>query len=98
MTWAATGTSEDCLYLNVYAPEGGPDTGGIEGESGGGFPVVVYYPSGAFEWGAANDVESNAFGKAETPGWKSSVLVTVNCRTCPSLLPTVCHCATATVK
>ena len=41
-----------------------------------GFPVVVYFPAGAFEWGAANDQESNAYHKSLTPGpcFPSSVL------------------------
>ena len=73
MTWSAT-NSEDCLYLNIYAPASSTDP-----EQG--FPVVVYYPSGAFEWGAANDQESNAFGHSTAPGWRNSVLVTVNYRT-----------------
>ena len=72
MTWGEE-TGEDCLYLNVYAPAASSDPTQ-------GFPVIVYYPSGAFEWGAANDWESNAFRKSEAPGWKDVVFVTVRGR------------------
>ena len=44
-------------------------------------PVVVYFPSGAFEWGSADDLENNAFNKAQTPGWKDTVFVSANYRT-----------------
>jgi carboxylesterase type B len=62
MTWSNE-TSEDCLFLNVYTPESSNDPSK-------GFPVVVYYPAGAFEWGASNDAENNGFHKSITPGWK----------------------------
>jgi para-nitrobenzyl esterase len=58
----------------VYAPETqDPDAPPL--------PVIVYYPSGAFQWGAANDGESNAFSKAQAAGWKDVILVTINYRT-----------------
>lgn len=41
-------TSEDCLFLNVWAPENASD-----------LPVMVYLPSGEFRYGGANDRESN---------------------------------------
>ena len=72
MTWSRM-TSEDCLYLNVYAPEGSSPSSGL--------PVIVYYPSGAYEWGAADDRENNAYMKADAKGWQNVVFVTVNYRT-----------------
>eukprot|EP01048_Picozoa_sp_COSAG05_P018122 COSAG05_NODE_2592_length_2862_cov_1.937749_1_plen_771_part_00 len=67
-----------CLYLNVYAPD---NSGKEPGPGTQGFPVVVYFPSGAFQWGAANDWENNAYKKSTAPGWNSSVFVTANYRT-----------------
>jgi carboxylesterase type B len=83
-TWTETATSEDCLFLNVYAPAvpaSQPPPAAGRNSSSALFPVVVYFPSGAFQWGAANDAESNAFGKALAPGWRSTVFVTANYRT-----------------
>ena len=48
MSWS-NATKEDCLFLNVYAPAQSADP------AAGGFPVVVYFPAGAFQWGAGND-------------------------------------------
>lgn len=62
------------LYLNVYAPESSTD-------SSPKLPVIVYFPSGAFQWGASNDWENNAYKKAENMGWKNVVLVTSAYRT-----------------
>jgi para-nitrobenzyl esterase len=76
-TWSEA-TSEDCLYLNVYAPD---NSGKEPDPEDQGFPVIVYFPSGAFQWGAANDWENNAYKKATAPGWNSSVFVTANYRT-----------------
>jgi carboxylesterase type B len=73
MTWS-NATSEDCLYLNVYAPESSTD-------SSPKLPVIVYFPSGAFQWGASNDWENNAYKKAENLGWKDVLLVTSAYRT-----------------
>ena len=41
----------------------------------------MYYPSGAFQWGASNDEENNAYHKAQEPGWENVILVTINYRT-----------------
>lgn len=42
-------SSEDCLYLNVYAPSNASSL----------LPVMVYMHAGEFRFGAANDRESN---------------------------------------
>ena len=45
-TWALfTGTSEDCLNLNVYAPSKAPPPGG--------FPVMLFWYGGSFTYGSA---------------------------------------------
>ena len=41
-------SSEDCLYLNVYAPQQQHN-----------LPVMVYFPAGEFLIGGSNDEESN---------------------------------------
>ncbi|KAF8362788.1 hypothetical protein PRIPAC_89711 [Pristionchus pacificus] len=45
-TQATPGDSEDCLYLNVYAPDGA---------ASGSLPVFVIVHGGAFAFGSAND-------------------------------------------
>jgi para-nitrobenzyl esterase len=45
-TWAIfTGTSEDCLNLNIYAPSAPPPAGG--------YPVMVFWYGGSFTYGSA---------------------------------------------
>ena len=45
-TWAIfTGTSEDCLNLNVYAPSAPPPAGG--------YPIMVFFYGGSFTYGSA---------------------------------------------
>lgn len=45
-TWAIfTGTSEDCLNLNIYAPSGAPPPGG--------YPVMLFFYGGSFTYGSA---------------------------------------------
>eukprot|EP01050_Picozoa_sp_SAG11_P008510 SAG11_NODE_755_length_7329_cov_6.741355_2_plen_210_part_00 len=73
ITWS-NATSEDCLFLNVYAPQ--PPAAG----KASGYPVVVYFPAGAFQWGAGNDAENNGYHKSITPGWKDIVFVSANYR------------------
>merc|ERR1719356_17689 len=46
-TLNVTVSSEDCMYLNVYAPD-----------SGGAWPVMVYFHAGEFNYGSSNDLES----------------------------------------
>ncbi|MET7508475.1 carboxylesterase family protein [Streptomyces albidoflavus] len=46
-------TTEDCLYLNVYVPEGGQ-----AGE--GPLPVMVWIPGGGFFLGGGNDYDPTA--------------------------------------
>ena len=65
-------TSEDCLTLNIFAPPTTP---------AGGAPVVVYFPAGAYTWGAANDAENNGYGASRAPGWQSTIFVAANYRT-----------------
>lgn len=59
-----------------------PDTQASESpsSSASGFPVVVYFPAGAFQWGSSNDAENNGWRKSVTPGWKDTVLVTASYR------------------
>jgi carboxylesterase type B len=75
MTWS-NATSEDCLSLNVYSPA---DYGAHSQPHG--LPVVVYFPAGAFQWGASNDEENNGYHKSITPGWNNTVFVSANYRT-----------------
>ena len=46
--------SEDCLFLNVYAPVPSPDATPKEG-----YPVMVYLHAGEFRYGSSNDAENN---------------------------------------
>ena len=128
--WSATSSgvrdpgssSEDCLYLNVYAPTNADEApcqallrrrcsaapvsvsgcrvcaGRLQHElqtqgctdahitSFCGSPpppphaVVVYIHAGGFTWGGGNDAESNGLNMPSTPGWNSTVLVTLNYR------------------
>jgi para-nitrobenzyl esterase len=54
---ADSGFSEDCLNLNVWAPEGARDEP---------LPVIVYIFGGGFELGANTQTTSNASGLAAT--------------------------------
>ncbi|WFU79244.1 carboxylesterase family protein [Bradyrhizobium sp. CIAT3101] len=54
---AESGTGEDCLNLNVWAPEPVAETS---------LPVIVYIYGGGFEVGANSQVTSNASGLAAT--------------------------------
>ena len=58
-TWleADNGFSEDCLNLNVWAPEDAADEP---------LPVIVYIYGGGFEMGANTQTTSNASGLAAT--------------------------------
>jgi len=48
-------SSEDCLFLNVYAPSASPSPS----SASGGLPVMVYFHAGEFRFGSSNDRESN---------------------------------------
>ncbi|GAA4054030.1 carboxylesterase family protein [Actinomadura miaoliensis] len=54
---ADSGTGEDCLNLNVWAPEE---------PAGAALPVAVYIHGGGFEYGANTQITSNASGLAAT--------------------------------
>ncbi|WP_328835049.1 carboxylesterase family protein [Streptomyces europaeiscabiei] len=54
---ADSGTGEDCLNLNVWAPEQ---------PAGKALPVAVYIHGGGFEYGANTQITSNAAGLATT--------------------------------
>ncbi|WP_326659528.1 carboxylesterase family protein [Streptomyces canus] len=54
---ADSGMGEDCLNLNVWAPEQPADKG---------LPVAVYIHGGGFEYGANTQITSNASGLAAT--------------------------------
>ncbi|MFI0775243.1 carboxylesterase family protein [Streptomyces sp. NPDC021212] len=54
---ADSGTGEDCLNLNVWAPEE---------PAGEALPVAVYIHGGGFEYGANTQITSNASGLAAT--------------------------------
>ncbi|XP_055001623.1 carboxylesterase 5A [Sorex araneus] len=49
--------SEDCLYLNVYAPE--------HARSGSKLPVMVWIPGGSFETGSASIFDGSALAAYE---------------------------------
>ncbi|KAF4010716.1 hypothetical protein G4228_002403 [Cervus hanglu yarkandensis] len=49
--------SEDCLYLNIYAP--------AHAETGSRLPVMVWLPGGAFETGSASIFDGSALASYE---------------------------------
>ncbi|XP_078700071.1 neuroligin-4, X-linked-like [Branchiostoma floridae x Branchiostoma belcheri] len=58
--------SEDCLYLNIYAPE--------DPEKGHRHPVVVVFPGGGYDWGTVRAFDGTGLAEQEV------VVVTVNYR------------------
>ena len=50
------GSSEDCLYLNVYAPD-------PKAQGAGPFPVFVWIHGGGFTGGSPNDFDGGVFAK-----------------------------------
>lgn len=71
-------SSEDCLYLNIYAPLSGVASPGSTPLA----PVMVYFPAGQFMWGAANDVE-NSIRPAQNQFGRDVIMVTVQYRLGP---------------
>lgn len=73
-------TSEDCLTLNVFTPRAAAAQ--AVGQIGRPIllPVVVFIPAGAMEWGSARDAENNGSAIGVGPGWKHTILVTLNYR------------------
>ncbi|XP_037671546.1 carboxylesterase 5A isoform X2 [Choloepus didactylus] len=51
------GASEDCLYLNIYAP--------AQADRGSRLPVMVWLPGGAFETGSASIFDGSALAAYE---------------------------------
>uniref|UniRef100_A0A8C0JSZ3 Carboxylesterase type B domain-containing protein n=1 Tax=Canis lupus dingo TaxID=286419 RepID=A0A8C0JSZ3_CANLU len=49
--------SEDCLYLNIYAP--------AHANTGSKLPVMVWFPGGAFETGSASIFDGSALAAYE---------------------------------
>lgn len=58
---------EDCLYLNIWAPEKKSPTG---------YPVAIYYHGGSFDHGFSSEMEFDGMGYAS----RDTILVTVNYR------------------
>jgi len=68
----SNGESEDCLYLNIWAPAGGTALTA----SGAGAPVYVFFHGGSFSKGAGSKSVNDGTNFAE----KGIILVTVNYR------------------
>uniref|UniRef100_A0A8D2FY13 Carboxylic ester hydrolase n=2 Tax=Theropithecus gelada TaxID=9565 RepID=A0A8D2FY13_THEGE len=51
------GASEDCLYLNIYAP--------AHADAGSKLPVLVWFPGGAFKTGSASIFDGSALAAYE---------------------------------
>ncbi|XP_036897585.1 carboxylesterase 5A [Sturnira hondurensis] len=51
------GVSEDCLYLNIYAP--------ARADTGAKLPVMVWFPGGAFQTGSASMFDGSALAAYE---------------------------------
>ncbi len=64
MVWRSPGISEDCLYLNVWAPKGKK------------LPVLVYFYGGGFQAGASDEPRYDG----ESMARKGVVAITVNYR------------------
>ena len=70
-TWALfTGTSEDCLNLNVYAPAAPPPPGG--------YPVMLFWYGGSFTYGSAGFPLYDGF--FEVSLLKDTIIVAANYR------------------
>lgn len=62
--------SEDCLYLNVYAPSGSPPLGG--------FPVMVWIYGGGLSWGNAGQ---SVYDGSSFAAYQDVIIVAANYRT-----------------
>ncbi|PNJ62623.1 CES5A isoform 9, partial [Pongo abelii] len=51
------GVSEDCLYLNIYAP--------AHANAGSKLPVLVWFPGGAFKTGSASTFDGSTLAAYE---------------------------------
>eukprot|EP00039_Didymoeca_costata_P009393 m.124252 g.124252 ORF g.124252 m.124252 type:complete len:443 (+) comp14469_c0_seq6:893-2221(+) len=70
-------SSEDCLYLNIYAPikylpQAHAKTSNTK------IPVMIYFPAGQFMWGSGNDAEN--FNAPQTAAGQEVIVVTANYR------------------
>ncbi|XP_044267511.1 neuroligin-4, Y-linked [Tribolium madens] len=64
--------SEDCLYLNIYAPA---QAGTREGSSSSKYPVVVFVHGESYEWNSGNPYDGSVLAS-----YGGVVVVTVNYR------------------
>ncbi|MDF1505190.1 carboxylesterase family protein, partial [Roseisolibacter sp. H3M3-2] len=69
MVFRSAGTSEDCLYLNVWAPPAARD-------GAGALPVLVYFYGGGFQAGDGSEPRYDGAAMAR----RGMVVVTVNYR------------------
>ena len=70
-TWAIfTGTAEDCLNLNIYAPAAAPPPGG--------YPVMLFWYGGSFTYGSAGFPLYDGF--FEVSLLKNTIVVAANYR------------------
>eukprot|EP00038_Savillea_parva_P006981 m.167111 g.167111 ORF g.167111 m.167111 type:complete len:852 (-) comp12780_c0_seq1:171-2726(-) len=80
----STGSSEDCLYLNVFSPAKYVErarsvrNGALSKESATLAPVLIYFPAGQFMWGSGNDAEN--FNAPQTAAGGEVVVITANYR------------------
>lgn len=78
--WSSIGgvrnSSEDCLYLNVYAPT--KYLPGVGKSMSIRPPTLIYFPAGQYLWGSGNDAEN--FIAPQTPAGHEVIVVTANYR------------------
>jgi para-nitrobenzyl esterase len=70
--FGAASTTEDCLYLNVWAPPSA-----LTGKGTSPAPVMVFVPGGAFEWGSGTFELYDGTKLAAATG---NIVVTINYR------------------
>lgn len=77
MVFRSDGMSEDCLYLNVWAPTAGSGPDAAAGSAApGGLPVLVYFYGGGFVSGDGSEPRYDG----ESMATKGIVALTVNYR------------------